>query len=275
MGTGIFRTGNSTSLGTGTTRTAITPSSGMSMPAGARALMQVDCSLGDITPTTVQSISAKMEIESPDIKDMMPYEVLFPLVASGLGATFNTFTRRKTWDLWRELYGGETVNVYGTALVSNTVAPEAQAFLVVSDTTKDLVHPVTGRRLPIHAKLGTLTATGTTADTDVPGTAYRFSGGLAITKLFGFVHPKTIAAGDMLIGEIKYSSSEFDTSFNQTLPLEPWSFGLGATGSILTQISERDVVIPLKVGQVTVQDNLNFGGAIGTAGSFIDGVLYV
>lgn len=272
MTTGVIRTGNSTSLGTGTTRTEITPTSGLFMPDDAKVLLDIESAMASITPTAAQSITAKLELASSSIKNLTPFNALFPITGSGLGATYNTLTKRETWEVNAPLKGGEALHVWGTALVANTVAPEAQAWITVSNDMNDLRGP------QYHAELGTITSTGTVADTDVFGTKYSLSGPRMITQLFGAVHTKVIAAGDMVIGEIKYVSSEFMDSYDQALPLNPMSFGLGATGSYLIPgISRKNVKIPIKpnANQVNIQDALNFGGVIASAGSFIDGVVYV
>lgn len=271
MTVGIIRTGTSASLGAGTTKTLISPSSGLFMPSDAKALLAVKLTMADITSTTIQSISARLDVESADVRNMSPFEVLFAPIGAILGITANTFSGMEMYRINAPLNGGEALNIYGTALVANTIAPEAMAHLIVSNDHRDLQGMVQK-----HAKLGTCTAAGTTEDTDVPGTKYSFSGGNRITELIGLFHPVTIAAGDAMIGGIKYTSSEFVDSFPQELPLYPWSIGLGATGSVLIPgVSRQTVNIPVKPGQVNIQDYLNCGVLPAAAdGRFVDGVIY-
>ncbi|MCG2735131.1 MAG: hypothetical protein L6282_01930 [Candidatus Methanoperedenaceae archaeon] len=272
MTVGIIRTGNSTSIGVVTTKTLISPSSGLFMPSDAKALLAVKPVLASALRTTVESTSVRLDIESADIKGMSPFEVLFAPVGAGLGITFSTFSGKSPeYRINAALGGGDSVNVYGTALVNNsTTAPEAMAYIVVSNDARDLQG-----QIQKHAKLGTMTTAGVTTDTDVAGTKYSFSGGRRITELIGLFHPVVIAANDALVGGIKYTSSEFVDSIPQELPLFPFMFGLGATGSVLIPgVSRQRVNIPVKSGQVNIQDYLNCGLLPASAGKFIDGVIY-
>jgi hypothetical protein len=272
MTIGIMRPPGSamaTSLGTGTTKTQL--GTDFKLPSDARALLGVLPTIADITPTTVQSITAKLELEGSDIKNLTPFQVLFPPIGAGLSTVFNTLTGQEKWDVFAPLQGGEQVSVYGTSLVANTVAPKATCHLIVSNNPGDLQG-----QMQRHAKLGTVTASGTTADTDVNGTSYNFSGGRKIIELVGLFHPKTIAAGDALIGGIKFTSSEFVDGYPTELPLRSFSYGLGATGSILIPgVSRRSIDINLKPGTVNIQDYLNCHLLPASAGSFVDGVVYV
>lgn len=271
MTTGVIRSGNSTSLGTGTTKTLLGGTAGATvyMPGDAKAILGVYPVIAEITMTTVQSVSARLDLESGDPINIMPYEVMFPPIGAILGATANTLTGRPRWDLGVPLQGGEGINCYGTALVANAVAPEAAAYMFITNRRDDLKFPQR------HAKMGTVTSAGTTADTDVAGTKYSFSGGRRLVELYGAVLPVTIAAGDAMVGGIKFTSSEFVDSTPQELPLYPFSFGLGATGSILIpDVSRLSVDIPLKGGTVNIQDYLNCGILPASAAKFISGVVY-
>ena len=259
----VSKSVNSLSLGTGTTRTKV---GSYTLPSWCRSILAVIPTLAEITPTTVQSVSAKFELES-DSLNLKPYEILPAPIGAGLGATFNTLTGVEKYLVGINTGGGEIVDIYGTALVANTVAPELAATLILSDKPS----PFTQR----HAKLGTVTSTGTTPDTDVGGTAYQISNAKRIVELIGLVHPKTIAAGDAVLGKIKYTSSEFALNSPLDLPLKPLSFGLGATGSMLIPgVSRLDVDMPVKPGQVNIQDYLYADILTAAAGSFISGVVY-
>jgi len=254
---------NSTSLGTGITRTKI---GSYTLPSWCQSILAVVPYLAEITPTTVQSVSAKLELES-DSLGLKPFEVLAPPIGAGLGVTFNTLTGKDQYLVGINTKGSEIIDLYGTALVANTVAPEMKAALILSDKPS----PFPQR----HAKLGTLTSTGTTPDTDVPGTQYQISGANRLVELQGIVHPKTIAAGDAVLAAIKYSSTEFAVNGPLDLPLYPLSFGLGATGSMLIPgVSRLNVDMPVKPGQVNIQDNLYADILTAAAGSWISGVIY-
>lgn len=272
MTTGTIRSGNATGIGTGTTKTLITPSSGLFLPKKVVALLDVKTSLASIKTTASETICARLDLESSDIQGMSPYEVLFGPVGSSLKEHGTRLNSQEVYKINAIVNGGSAMNAYATAIVANsTTAPEAQAFFIASTDPRS----ITGRQHK--AKLGTATASGTTADTDVAGTQYHFSGGSNIIELFGYFHPLAPAVADMMIGEIKYKSTEFDNTIDQTLPLYPMMTGLGGSPTwLIPGISRQETNVPLNTnGQVNVQDYFNFGGALGAEGKFLDGVIYV
>lgn len=262
MGIGI-KMSSFTSLGTGTTKTKIQT---VGMPSWAKSLLAIVPIMADITPTAAQSIMAQIELESADCV-VNPFQCLAAPIASGLGATYNTLTGKEEYLVGVPLKGSENIDVYGTALVANTVAPKAGVAFIISDEP-----PKFPQR---HAKLGTATSMGTTVDTDVPGTAYQISGASRIVELMGLCGSKVIAAGDAILGQIKFTSSELVLNTPLEMPLYPASFGLGATGSMLIPgVSRSKVNVPVKSGQVTIRDYLNCNLLPAAAGTFIDGVIY-
>ncbi|MCJ7769269.1 MAG: hypothetical protein MUO92_02185 [Dehalococcoidales bacterium] len=272
MTVGVIRTGTSVALA-GVTKTLISPSSGLFMPSDAKKIISVKPIMASIKSTTLESQTAKLDVESSDVRNLTPFEVLFAPIGAVLGATANTFTGMEEYNINASLTGGEALNVFATGLVTNTYEPETMAYFIVSNDLRDHAS------MPqLHAKLGTLTVAGIAVDTDVAGTKYSFSGGRRITELFGLAHYKTLVdATDGLIGGIKYTSSEFIDSIPQELPLYPMTYGVGATGSALIPgVSRQKVNIPVKPGQVNIQDYLNCGLLPSTATStnFIDGVIY-
>ncbi len=274
MTVGLIRTGNAAALGTGTTKTKISPDAGLFLPGSGRVLLGIKPTMAVGTVTINQTVTAKLEVESSDVHNMTPYEVLFaPIGATGniaAAAQAPTFTGVEYWEINAPLTGGEAIHVYATALVANTAQPQAMAFAVVSNDIRDMMG-----KARVHAKMGTLTASGTVADTDVAGTKYNLSGGHEIVELFGLFHPKTLAASDYFIGEIKFVSSEFDNSIPQTLPLYPQTYGLATSSYLIPGVSRQKVRVPIGSGQVNILDYLNFGGVVATEGSFVSGVEYI
>ncbi len=243
------------------------------LPGDAKALKQIHTLHAAAGMTTIQSLSIKYEIESSDLKNVTPYEVLGAPTGAGLVASTaipSPFTGMEHYDVEVECRGSDQVNVYGTSLVDATIEPEALAYLFV-----DTNMPAMQQR---HAKMGTMT-TITGADADVAGTKYTFSGGSRIVELFGAVHFKTLASLDALLGGIKYTSSEFMSSLPQELPIYPFTAGVTTTNIVahIPGVSRlKGVDIPLKPGQVAIQDYGNFNLTPATADSaFIDGVIYV
>jgi hypothetical protein len=262
MGIGI-KMSTFTSIGTGTTKTKLQT---VNMPSWVRSILAVIPIMADITTTAAQSILAQVDLESSDCS-VNPYQCLASPIGSGLGATYNTLTGKEKYLVGVTLKGSENIDVFGTALVANTVAPKMGVAVVISDKYSPFK--------PRHAKVGTATAMGTAVDTDVPGTAYQISGANRIVELMGMCGSKVIAAGDAILGMIKFTSNELDLNTPLDLPLFPNSFGLGATGSMLLNgVSRADVDVPVKSGQVTIRDFLNCIYLPAAAGTFIDGVIY-
>ncbi len=278
MTVGIIRSGNATSLST-TTKVEITPTAGLFMPSDAKALLAVNPRIATVLTTTVQSVGAKLDVESTDVRNLTPFEVLFPPIGAPLGTVGNTFTGNEEYKINAPLQGGENLKAYASAIVTNTQEPVAMVYFTVSNDNRDLIHPLT-RQMMVqqHAKMSVRTSSGIARNTDVAGTKYSFSGGRRITELIGEFLPGTVAANDALIGSIKFTSSEFVDSIPQELPLLPFSYGLGVTGSVLIPgVSRQKVNIPVKPGQVNIQDYLNCSllPAAQTAPHyFIDGVIY-
>ncbi len=247
------------------------------LPGDARTLKQIHMAHAASAIATIQSLTIKYEIESSDLRSVTPFEVLGAPTGAGLATAVSiptSMTGKEFYDVETLCRGSDQVSVYGTSLVDATTEPEVMAWLLV-----DTEQPQMQQR---HAKMGTITAIGagaTVVDTDVAGTKYTFSGGSKIIELFGSIHYKTVAAGDGLLGGIKFTSSEFVSSLPQELPLYPWTSGTGSTCIVahIPGVSRlKGVDVPLKPGQVSIQDYFN-GGVLpaGSDSMFIDGVVYV
>ncbi|WP_143311646.1 hypothetical protein, partial [Candidatus Methanoperedens nitratireducens] len=256
-----------TSLGTGTAKTKM-GGANVILPQWARSLLAVLPQAAIDTVTAAQSLIAQCDIESDDVP-VVPFQCLTAPVAGLLGASGGALFTPKTekYAIGCPLNGGEQIAAYLTALVANTSAPTGGVGLVVSNMRA----PHAQR----HAKMGTLTSTGTGASADVAGTRYNFSGGNRILELFGAAVPTTVAAADGIIGYIKYQSNEFKQSVPLKLPLNPISGGLGTlTIAFVDGVSRQPVSVPIPRAQVNIQDYLYMGLAPGTAGNFVDGLVY-
>lgn len=258
-----------TSLGTSTAKTQL-GGAAVILPAWARSIWAVVPQVVIDDPTAAEAVIASCAVESNDVS-LTPFEVMPAPGTSFVGsATTGVFhARNETFGMGVPVNGGEQISVYETALVANTAAPIGSATLVVSN-----MHPGHPQR---HAKIGTLTSTGTTASSDVAGTRYNFSGGTHIIELYGAIVQTTRTSNEGITGYVKYTSSEFDGVSDVRLPLNPIGGGLGTNDAGLVDgVSRQKVDIPLAPGrgQVNIQDYLFMGLAPGTAGNFVDGVIY-
>lgn len=255
-----------TSIGTGTTKTLI-GGANLILPTWAKSIIAIIPTLTVVTPTATQSVSAKLIVESDDLK-ISPLELLPAPVGAILGATTSVFIAKPERYLVNiPVEGGEQIKLYGQALVANTAAPYMGCSVVVSD------QPPTGPQR--FAKVGTLTSTGTTAGTDVNGTSYQFTKGTKIVELVGEFLPGTVAASDGVCGYIRFESSEFAKPTPCKLPLNPAPGNLSTLiATLIPGVSRIPVDIPVKEGPVTIQDYLRMTLAPNGAGNWVSGVIF-
>ena len=263
--TGVDRV-NATSLGTGTDKILL-GGANLVLPDWAKSIVEVRPIVNIDVPTVSESVLAQLILESDDF-NIGPYEVLAAPISSCLGATIAPFAASpEVYPVNCPVDGGQ-LKVYGKALVANTAAP------VMSCSVKISSEPPRGPQY--FAKMGTLTASGTTASTEVAGTQYQFSKGRRIVELFGSLVPDTVAAADALAGYIRYSSSEFAHVTPAKLELNPCVGGLSTLFSTkIDGVSRQKVSIPLNKGQTNIQDNLYMDLAPAAAGNFVSGVMFV
>lgn len=257
---------NATSLGTGTDKTLL-GGANLVLPDWAKSIVEVRPIVNIDVPTVSESVLAKLILESDDF-NIGPYEVLAAPVSACLGATISPFVAKpEVYPVNCAVDGGQ-LKIYGQALVANTAAPIMSCSVIISSA------PPKGPQY--FAKMGTLTASGTTASTEVAGTQYQFSKGSRITELFGVLVPDTIEAADAMNGYIRYSSSEFSHVTPSKLELNPVPGGLSTIfSSKLDGVSRQAVSIPLNPGQTNIQDYLYMDVAPHAAGNFVTGVMYI
>ena len=260
----ILHTGY-TSLGTGTAKTQLGGSS-VILPSWAKSILAVIPQVTIDVPTVSESVLPLLEVESNDVS-IMPYQVLVSPINATLGATVGALNLgNEKYAVGAPVQGGEQIDVYMKALVANTAAPNGGCGIVVSD------RPAGHKQR--HAKVGTLTSSGTTATSDVAGTRYNFSNAKHIVELMGMFGHGTVAAADAINAYIKFTSSEFDGISDARLPLEPIAGGLSTIFSTCTKVARAPVDIPVFDGQVNIQDYLYMGLAPAAAGNFLSGVIY-
>lgn len=261
---------------TGTTKTQLGGAT-LILPKWARSIMAlVPYALNDVSVAAISVISLA-EVESNDV-NLVPFQVFPAPVGSLLGTINNLVSRPEKYQMNAPVVGGEQVNVYGTCLVTPgaTLTAYMGATLVVSDTPvvqADGVTPAPQKR----AKVGTVTSTGTTANSDVAGTRYNFSGGKHITELQAVMTPAVRAASDGIGGYFKYTSNEFVGVSDTRLPMTPVCGGIATIDTgFVDGPSRLPVDIPLApgMGQVNIQDYAYFGLAPAGAGNFATGVIY-
>jgi hypothetical protein len=254
-----------TSIGTGTTKTQLNAATNVVMPAGARELVSIVPIANLLTPTAAQSLIAKIELESSDAL-VRPVEVIAPPTGAILGATGPGLSPELIeYPVNMPLKGGENFQVFGTALVANTVAPLAGCLMKISDTPTNLPQK--------HWKVGTLTSTGT-ALADVAATAFSITGAKEIVKVFSVVVPTTELASNPIAGYGYLESADFLSSFPTRFSPAPIAPLLGALGSALIgRVQVWDYSMPVKT-PCSIRDHFVLEQAPGTAGNFVNGIAY-
>lgn len=261
-----------TSLGTGTAKTRLNGDKAVKLAEGARTLVGIKPYLFVETVTAAEPTIAKIEVESDDVQ-LKPYEILANVVGSSLGKLGITVgSMTEFWPIFAKLKGGESINIYGTALNANTSAPFAGCMAIISD------EPLWAIEKQKKAKMGTLTSTGTAA-AEVNGTPYSITGVRKLREVFGAVVPTTVAASKGFTGYFKYVSSEFEPPFPKKYPLPPIHAALSTDATTasnanpITQIMrERDDIV-MKPSQTTIADYFNLERSVTTAGKFVSGII--
>ena len=251
-----------TAIGTGTTKTLLDT---ITLPAWVRSIVAIKVSTALITPTVDESVITAAYLESDDF-NIAPFEVLAAPMTAGDATNIGTSASKiETYALNAAVNGGDQLRVYGKALVGNTVAPEMAVALIVSSEP-----PAFTQR---HSKLGTLTATGTTADTDVAGTAFTFTAGHRIIELLGVLATGAVVASKSFAGYFRFESSEFGAPTPLKLMFEPVQGVIGTGAVSLAGVSRASVDVPVR-SPTTIQDYLNLALVSSTAGNFVTGIVF-
>ncbi len=262
-----LHTANAVTNMTGTTKTQLGGGS-IILPAWCKSIfVVVPQALCDTTVAAV-GLNTVCELESNDLS-LMPYQVLPAPLGSLLGTINSIVAKPEKYQVGAPCGGGEQINVYGTCLVTpgSTLTAYMGATLIVSNMQAGYTQR--------HAKIGTVTTSGTTATSDVAGTRYNFSSAKHIIELMGNLTPTTRAAADGIAGYFKFTSNEFDGVADVKLPFTPICGGIATMDTAYIDGTSRlPVDIPVTPGQVNIQDYLYMGLAPGAAGNFITGVIY-
>ena len=251
-----------TAIGVGTTKTLLAT---VTLPAWVRSIVAIKVSTVLITPTVDKPVVTAAYLESDDF-NIAPFEVLAAPMNAGDATNIGPMASKiETYALNAAVNGGDQLRVYGKALLSNTVAPEMAVSLIISSEP-----PAFTQR---HSKLGTLTATGTTADTDVSGTAFTFTAGHRIIELLGTVVSGAIVTDVAFAGYMRFESSEFGAPTPLKLLFEPVQGVIGTGAVPVAGVSRADVDVPVR-SPTTIQDYLHLALVSSTAGSFVTGIVF-
>lgn len=258
-----------TSLGTGTTKTQLHGGNNLTMPAWTQCIESITpWLLQGTTIAATQYLAAKFTVESDDVA-CTPYNIVPYHQQSSLQGVATQVAGKhpplETFDCNIPLHGGEDMKLYGTMLLANTAASYGGATLAITDAKLD-------RQL--FAEVGTATSTGTTAATEVAGTAYTINGAENIVEVYGHVGATTVVAAKPVTGYIRLESSDFKAAVPCKFEFQAQGSGLSTTiTSYSPGVIRYKVDIPTQKS-CTIKDYF-YGNTISTtAGSWISGVLF-
>jgi len=236
------------------------------LPAWARQIVSIRPVVACDVGTAAESILTKFSIESDDIQGLSPFEVPGAPAGAFVGTIGTQYQdKAPTYYVGAACSGGNRLRCYVQALVSNTGALTTAMEIRISDQS-----PQFPQR---HAKMGTLTSSGTAASADVAGTAYQVTGGNRIVEVNATYGPTTVGAAAAVCGYFKLTSSEFQKSMPFKMQMEPIPANLATTAWTQTRLNHQPVDIPIQ-SPCTIQDYFFMGLAPGTAGNFVVGVIY-
>ena len=216
-----------TSVGTGTTETRLNSDSPIQVPDGINGIVEAISywvPVGALTPD--ESFIGRIRLQSNDIS-VEPCRFMMTGVNSG-DAAFEAVQAPALHanSLNIPNASAANINVYGQALVGNTVAPSIGCELVYSTGT-------TGRQQYWNTPDSTSTG-GTTINTRTTLNTITITDGHEITSLGAVVTPNAALASTHDVGEVEFQSSDFQVPFPYKFPIAPAFAGLGGAASVMT-----------------------------------------
>jgi hypothetical protein len=253
---GSFKVAKLATLGTGTTKTQIHGAADFRIPEWARVINGIRWYGGLLTLTADEGLIVKGTIESSDLA-IAPCEMI-ALQQGSMEAT--TACQPPVEQVYYPLNipcrGGEALQLYGTCLRANTVAPGLGAVVYLGTSgfkvrDADVEDPLPNRQR--YYKAGTLTAAVAARAT---GTAYTITNAKAVTAVMGAVNKDTQDDSKPVVGYFELESPAFG--------LSPVEFATDA--GLSYKVTRRQCNIPVNDYVCIVQDyyNQELGTAITT-----------
>lgn len=259
-----------TSLGTGVAKTRINTDQPITKPTQAQCLIEVVpyfVSTGAYTAGQTYLIEAA--IESPSV-NLLPKRVILPPQMGGLGATFETMVPLlESYRCNTPLTDGATeqFNIFGQSQVANTVAPVMGCGLHYSQAKPNMLER-------FYLKPDDETSSGTAATT-VAGGIFTINDGAYIEDLYALLVSGTVTVSEAYIGDMLFSSNDFENSMPLRVPIQPIGAILGATGglSMPAMTSYHNTHMGMK-STALIATTLRLSEALTAAGVFIGGIGY-
>jgi hypothetical protein len=256
------------------------------LPTAARCVVAVRPKIYNVTPTTHQSVVLTLKVESSDL-GMKDFEVFANPIESTLATNMQPYQDAAPWyPLMQPCNGGEKMQFYGTAQITNTAAVYEEVDVLLSDTYPEGFdgfsrgwRPGYG---PVQAKVaginygGGPTNTGTTAGSVATDAGVTIAGPKKrLIGLFGIAVDTTPTASNPIAGQFTVNASELAIN-PQRWVTEPITGFLGTTtAGTLAHISS---VCPINLtlrAPSTPKATFTNDIVLGTAGNFEVGYMYI
>ncbi len=253
------------------------------LPTAARCIVGVRPKIVNTTPTANQAVIATLKVESADLK-MGDFEVFANPIESGLGTTEVQFQDRAPWyPLMQPCYGGEKMQFYGTAQITNTAVVLMSCDVLLSNTWPEGFNGAWSKGYgPVQAKVAGINYGGGPTSTGTAASSVATDAGVTIAApkkrligLFGVVVDTTPAASKPISGWFAVNASEMSVN-PQRFAAEPITGFLGTT--TVAGLAHISLSYPINLGfntPSTPKAQFNLDQAITTAGSFEMGYMYV
>jgi len=241
----------------------------LKLPAEAKSILAIVPYVSSPAgPTAGEPIIAKVSLQSDDFP-VAPYTVPCQPIGSSLGKSgIQPQEEAPKYPVNCPVKGGSELKVYASGLIDHTVEPYVAVTVIIADF---VATP------QFHAKLGTLTSTGTAA-TEVAGSGIRLTGCKAIKEVLGFVVGTTVAGQKGIMGKFRLSSAGFKGMGDVEFAAEPIS-GVLATDATTASAQEYAKLTRITVDvpvtdPIDINDYFTLAAALTTAGRWVVGVIY-
>jgi hypothetical protein len=254
------------------------------LPTAARAVVAVRPKIYNVTPTTHQSVVATLKVESSDL-GMKDFEVFANPIESTLATNMQPMQDAAPWyPLMQPCNGGEKMQFYGTAQITNTAAVYMEVDVALSDTPPEgYMNGAWAQGYgPVQAKVaginygGGPTATGTTAGSVATDAGVTIAGPRKrLIGLFGIAVDTTPTASNPIAGQFTVNASEIKIN-PQRWVAEPITGFLGTTtAGTLAHISAMYPINLTMNAPTTPKATFTNDIVLGSAGNFEVGYMYI
>jgi hypothetical protein len=242
----------------------------LKLPAAAKSILAIIPYVAAPGGNTAgEPIIAKVSLVSDDFP-VAPYTVPCQVIGSSLGKSgIQPLEEAPTYPVNCPVKGGSELKIYGAGLIDHTIEPYVAVTVVIGDF---YAAP------QFHAKLGTVTSTGTSA-TEVAGSGIRLTGCRAIKKVAGFAVGGTVSEKTGIMGKFRLSSAGFKGMGDVEFAAEPISGVLKTDASTASaqeyaKLTMVDVDVPV-TDPIDINDYFTLAVALSAAGKWAVGLIYV